>query len=247
MVIIVRNEESNIRDCLESVTWADEIIIVDSGSSDNTVNICKEYTNKISVSDWLGFGRQKNKALSLASESWILSIDADERVSSALQNEIQQTINRNSTSAGFYIPRSSSFCGRIMRYSGWSPDYVLRLFRRDQGRFSDDMVHEKVLLQGSSGTLKHPLLHYPMKTPEQAIEKMNLYTSLYAESRFNAGTNSSLGKAVVRGLWTFFRCYILQRGFLDGAEGFMLAISNAEGTYYKYAKLAQLNRMERKK
>jgi glycosyltransferase involved in cell wall biosynthesis len=243
VIIITRDEEKNIKDCLESLTWADEIIVVDSGSSDDTIEICKSYTDNVTLSDWSGFGRQKNKALDLATSEWVLSIDADERVNPALQREIKSRIADANAADAFYIPRRSSYCGRMMRHSGWYPDYVLRLFRRQQGRFSDDLVHEKVLTSAKVEKLANPLMHYPMDTFEQAIDKMNLYSTLAARDQFDAGKNSSLFKAMSRGLWTFIRVYFLKRGFLDGPQGFMLAISNAGGTYYKYVKLARLIRI----
>jgi len=239
-IIITRDEEKNIKDCLESLTWANEIIVVDSGSSDNTVEISRSYTENVQFSEWSGFGRQKNKALDLATCEWVLSIDADERVDPALQREIESKIADSTAADAYYIPRRSSYCGRMMRHSGWNPDYVLRLFRRQHGRFSDDLVHEKVLIDTRVSKLANPILHYPMDTFEQAIDKMNLYSTLAAQDQFEAGKSSSLIKAISRGLWTFIRVYFLKRGFLDGPQGFMLAISNAGGTYYKYVKLARL-------
>lgn len=243
VIVITRDEEENIGLCLDSVSWADEIVVVDSGSVDKTVEICKAYTDNVTESDWAGFGPQKNKALDLATNEWVLSIDADERLDRALQLEIQRCIADPQSRDAFYIPRRSSYCGRLMRHSGWYPDYVLRLFRRKAGRFSEDLVHERVIVEKKPGKLINPLLHYPMDTFEKAIDKMNLYSTLASQNQFNAGKTSSLVKALSRGLWTFIRVYFLKRGFLDGPQGLMLAISNAGGTYYKYVKLARLNRI----
>ena len=219
--------------------------MVDSGSTDDTVKICAEYGCKVSSSEWSGFGPQKNKALQLASHPWVLSIDADERVSDALQEEILRVIRQSDVADGFLIPRKSSYCGRVMEHSGWAPDYVLRLFKRDRGKFSADLVHERVLIDEKPGRLKHPIIHYPMETFEQVIEKLNLYSSLAAKEKFELGEKGSLTKAISRGLWTFIRTYFLKLGVLDGRQGFMLSLSNASGTYYKYVKLARLQSEDR--
>ena len=249
-IIITKNESNNIRRCLNSIDWADEIIIVDSGSEDGTLDICEEFNCRIEKSDWSGFGPQKNKALNLASGDWILSIDADEEVTPALQTEIQSLLSEHNTDSAWEINRKSNYCGKFMNHSGWSPDFVLRLFKKNAGRFSDDLVHEQILIDNPNLTisrLESSLLHYPMPGFEQAIEKMNLYSTLAAQDKYKRGERSSLLKAITRGFWTFFRVLILQRGFLDGKHGFMLAISNAGGTYYKYVKLAHLTDTQQEK
>ena len=246
-ILITNNEENNISECLASVAWADEIIVVDSGSIDNTVTLCRKYTDKILVTkDWPGFGPQKNRALDRATCEWVLSIDADERVTNALKAEIKQAIVDGKASA-FRIPRQSRYCGRWIKHSGWSPDYVIRLFRRDSARFSDDIVHEKVeVLQGKLGTLKTPLKHYSFNSLEEVLNKTNSYSSANALKSYQRGKTSSLSKAIFHGFWAFFRTYILRAGFLDGREGFILAISNAEGTYYRYLKLMYLQEQNAK-
>lgn len=241
VIIITRNEENHISECLASVAWCDEIIVVDSGSTDNTIALCQSFTDKVFViDDWLGFGCQKNRALAKATNEWVLSIDADERVTEALQQEMKQAIH-DSTETAFRIPRQSRYCGRWIKHSGWVPDYVIRLFRRDCARFSDDIIHEKVqILQGDIGTLKTPLLHYSFQSLEEVLDKINIYSSANAQKHYVQGKKSSLTKAIFHGLWAFVRTYVLQAGFLDGREGFMLAVSNAEGTYYRYLKLMYL-------
>lgn len=238
VIIICKNEEHHIRECLESVAWADEIIVLDSGSSDQTVSICKEFTDNVEVTDWPGFGAQKNRALAKATHPWVLSIDADERITESSKQEILQTLTGNTPLEGFHLPRSSNFCGRFMRHSGWYPDYVLRLFRREKAQFTNDVVHERVICSGETGHLSQPIMHYTYDSLDQAIEKANLYSTLGAEKLFAEGKRSSLSKAMGKGLWAFIRTYILRKGFLDGKHGFMLAMVNAEATYYKYAKLA---------
>lgn len=245
VIVITKNEAQNIDDCLASVNWADEIIVVDSGSTDGTVDICKKYTDKIFVTDWPGFGPQKNRALEKATQPWVLSLDADERVTDQLREEIVNAIASGSANTGYDVPRKSTYCGRFMARSGWYPDYVLRLFRRDCGRFSDDAVHEKVIVEGSTGRLTTPLLHYSFDNLEQVLHKVDHYSSLAARQLFERGRQATLATAIFKGMWSFIRSYFLKLGFLDGREGLMLAISNAEGTYYKYAKLMLLCKQAR--
>ncbi|OAI29130.1 MULTISPECIES: glycosyltransferase family 2 protein [Methylomonas] len=244
VIVITKNEAGHIGRCLASVAWADEIVVLDSGSSDDTVAIARQFTDQVFVTDWPGFGPQKQRALDKASGDWILSLDADEEVGPALAEEIQQAIRQNAIQ-GFEIPRLSSYCGRPIKHSGWWPDYVLRLFRRDAGRFSNEVVHERVEVQGPIGRLNQPLLHEAFVDPEEVLHKINSYSTLGAEKLFKAGARASLGRAIAKGLWTFFRGYVLKAGFLDGPQGLMLAISNAEGTYYKYLKLRELHRLHR--
>jgi glycosyltransferase involved in cell wall biosynthesis len=242
VIIITKNEAHQILDCLASVAFATEIIVIDAHSTDETVALCRTVTDKIYITDdWQGFGVQKNRALAKASGEWVLSIDADERVSPALQREIQQTIT-TSTYTAFRFPRQSCYCGRWLKHGGWFPDYVIRLFRRDSAHFSNDLVHEKVLVTaGKLGTLTTPLLHYSFASLEEVVEKMNRYSTANAQKFLAQGQRSSLTQALIHGIWAFVRTYLLKAGFLDGREGFMLAISNAEGTYYRYLKLMYLN------
>jgi glycosyltransferase involved in cell wall biosynthesis len=235
VIIITKNEAINIRECLESVKWADEIIVVDSGSTDDTVAICREYTQHVYVHDWPGFGMQKNRALGYASKGWVLSLDADERVTPELRSEIENTL-RDGNALGYEIPRLSSFCGRYMRHSGWYPDYVTRLFQQNKGEFTNDLVHERVIINGTVGRLIHNLLHESFRDLDQLLAKMNHYSSAGAEMLGHKGRDATLTQAITHGLWAFVRSYLLRAGFLDGREGFMLAVSTAEGTYYRYAK-----------
>lgn len=239
VIVITKNEAQHIGRCLASLAWADEIIVLDSGSDDDTVAICRQFTEKVFVTDWPGFGPQKQRALEKAGHDWVLSIDADEEVSEALRTEIEQAI-RQSDVQGFEIPRLSSYCGKQIKHADWWPDHVLRLFRREAGRFSDDVVHERVQLTGNIKQLRNPLLHEAFVDPEEVLRKLNNYSSLGAEKLFAQGKTASLGLAIVKGLWNFFRTYFIKTAILDGAEGLMLAISNAEGSYYKYLKLRGL-------
>jgi glycosyltransferase involved in cell wall biosynthesis len=234
-IIITRNEAANIVACLDSVAFCDEIIVVDGGSDDDTVALAQAKGARVSKRDWTGFGAQKNAALSLATGDWVLSIDADERVSEALAREIQAAVAKGDVD-GYELPRLSSFLGREMRHSGWYPDYVPRLFQRGRARFSDDLVHERVICDGRVARLSGTLHHRPVVRLEDALRRADGYSTASAAMIVKSGRRVSFASGITHGLWTFFRTYVLQRGFLDGREGFLLAVANAEGTYYRYMK-----------
>jgi glycosyltransferase involved in cell wall biosynthesis len=238
VILITKNEEANLKDCLESVSFANEIIVVDSQSSDKTQEIAQSFGAKLEITtDWPGFGPQKNRALNLATQEWVLSIDADERVTPALKEEILKVISWKESANCYAIPRSSWYCGRFMKHSGWYPDYVDRLFKRGTAKFSDHLVHERLLPEGPVGQLQNHFLHYSFRDFSQVLKKIDAYSTASAEQAYLKGKRSSVGKAVGHGLWAFFRTYVLRLGFLDGAQGLALAISNAEGTYYRYIKI----------
>lgn len=245
VIVITRDEAENIGACLESVAWADEIIVVDSGSTDDTVAICKQWGAQVYEHAWPGFGIQKNRALSYASSDWVLSLDADERVTPELRAEIESAIKVEFAPDAYVMPRLSNYCGRFMRHSGWYPDTVPRLFKRGRAHFSDDLVHERLIVGGITGALKSPLMHYAFDDLEEVLRKVNHYSTAGAQMMQQRGRQASLMGAVLRGLWSFMRTYVLRAGFLDGREGFMLAVSNAEGTYYRYLKLMLLNKKGR--
>ncbi len=244
VILIARNEEASIGRALRSVAWADETIVVDSGSTDRTVAIARELGAKVVVTpDWPGFGPQKNRALELATGDWVLSLDADEWLTAASAEEIRRVMATGAAGAVAYrMPRRSSFCGRFMRHSGWWPDYVVRLFRRGSARFSDDIVHERVNVDGALGTLTEPILHETFVDLEDLVDKMNRYSTLTAQQLQQDGKTAGVAEALARALWAFIRTYVLRAGFLDGREGFMLALATAQGTYYRYVKLMQLTR-----
>ena len=238
VILITKNEEANLKECLESVSFADEIIVVDSQSSDKTQEIAKSFGAKLEITtDWPGFGPQKNRALNLATQDWVLSIDADERVTPELKKEILAVVSSKESLNCYAIPRSSWYCGRFMKHSGWYPDYVDRLFKRGTAKFSDHLVHERLLPEGTVGQLQNHFLHYSFKDFSQVLKKIDAYSTASAEQAYLKGKRSTVGKAVGHGLWAFFRTYVLRLGFLDGAQGLALAISNAEGTYYRYIKI----------
>lgn len=236
VIIITKNEAHNIRACLESVNWADEIIVVDSGSNDGTPDVCRKLGAKVYTHDWPGYGAQKNRALGYASGDWVLSLDADERVTPELHAQLIRAM-RETGKEGFYMPRLSQFCGQFIRHSGWYPDHVLRLFKRASGRFSDDLVHESVILQGRSGRLSSPLLHYSYLTGADVERKVEQYSSAAARQMFDKGKTAIRADAPIRAAWAFFRTYCLRLGFLDGTAGFNIARMNARTTYLKYEKL----------
>lgn len=242
VTVITKNEAHNIEACLRSVAFADEVIVLDSGSTDATVNLAVSMGAKVSErTDWEGFGIQKNRALALATSEWVLSIDADERLPPDLQEEIRAVMKDPQFDA-YSLPRLSSYCGQYMRHSGWQPDRITRLFRRHAARFSEDPVHEKVLFAGGVGRLNSQLLHESFIDLEAVLEKTNRYSTAGAQSLFKRGKSASVGKALGHGMWAFVRTYFLRLGFLDGRLGLVLAISNAEGTYYRYLKLWLLHR-----
>jgi len=245
VILITKNEAANIRECLKSVSWADEIIVVDSGSTDDTASIAHEMGAQVHVhTDWPGFGPQKNRALSYASKDWVLSIDADERVTDKLRSEIELAM-RKTTYEGYYCPRLSQFCGKFIYHSGWYPDYVLRLFKRKVGKFSDSLVHESVLLTGSTAKLKTPLLHYSYLTAADVERKVEHYSTAAAQQMLQSGKKSCQVSAALSGGWAFMRTYLLRLGVLDGSAGWNIACMNARTTYLKYRKLEALRAAKR--
>ena len=237
-ILITHNEAHNLPACLGSLTgWVDEIVIVDNGSTDDTVAVAQHHGARVvRVADWPGFGRQKNRALDAAQCDWVLSIDADERVSSELAKAIQHAVQQD-VACAYNLPRVSWYCGRFMRHSGWYPDPVLRLFKRGRARFTDDLVHERLVPQDPIQTLNGHLLHYSFTDFSQVLTKVDRYSTASAQQMYERGRRARFIEAPVRGLWAFFRTYVLKAGFLDGPQGLALAVSNAQGTYYRYLKL----------
>lgn len=234
-IVITKDEAAKIGACLDSLAFCDERIVVDGGSTDETVDIARAKGARVEHHDWEGFGPQKNYALSLATGDWVLSIDADETVSPALAAEIERTI-ATPTADAYEFPRLSMFCGRAMYHSAWYPDYVLRLFRRGTARFTDDSVHERVVPQGPVARLTAHLDHTPVERIEQALARMDRYSTLAAEAMVKQGQRVWFLSGIFHGYWAFIRLYFLRLGFLDGKQGFLLAVATAEGSYYKYMK-----------
>lgn len=241
LIVITKNEAHNIERCIKSAqNLVCEIIVFDSGSTDGTQQICRNLGAKVFETDWPGDGPQKNRALDKACGEWVLCLDADECLSTELRDEIfteLQSQDMRQTATAFSIPRSSMFCNQFMRHSGWWPDRIIRLFKNGEARFSEPRTHATVITNGPIKKLKNPIIHYAITDISQALEKMNSYSTSGAIALKELNMQSSLLKSLMKGFWTFFRTYILRLGFLDGKRGLMLAIVNAEGTYYKYLKL----------
>ena len=240
IALITFNEVARLPACLASVAFADEVVVVDNGSTDGTVELARSLGARVlQTPDWPGFGPQKNRAVDMATGDWVLSIDADEQVTPELRAQILATIAKGGADGcvAYNISRRSNYCGQYMRHSGLYPDRVLRLFRRGHARFSDHAVHESLHADGKVGLLEGDLLHQSFADFESVLDKVNRYSSASAKALAARGKRGSLGKALAHGWWAFFRTYVLKRGFLDGQLGLALAISNAEGTYYRYLKL----------
>ncbi|HHF7374237.1 glycosyltransferase family 2 protein [Legionella bozemanae] len=233
VIIITKNEERNIRKCLESVRFADEIIVLDSGSTDKTVAIAKEYTEHVFSTDWPGYGAQKQRALSKAQGDWVLNLDADESVSEELQREILEAMASDSADA-FRIAIQMYFYNQPLKYSS-SPKRHARLFKRANAYFSSDIVHEKIVLpeEARIGKIKSTIMHHSFKDVSHVLYKMNKYSSYSAKTYILNKKKTSFIKTLASTSWMFFRCYILQRGFLDGRIGFLFAVFNAQGTFYR--------------
>ncbi|HEY7750663.1 MAG TPA: glycosyltransferase family 2 protein [Ignavibacteriaceae bacterium] len=241
-VIITYNEELNIRRCLEALTWCDEIVVVDSGSKDETVKICKEFNCKIHQKDFKGFGEQKRFVVSLANNNWVLNIDADEVVTDNLKNEILSELSKPEIEfAGFHLPRSLYFLGKRFKYGKESKEYYLRLFNKMSGHFSEDKVHEKVVINGRTKKLENELAHHSYTTIHHYFEKFNSYTSKSAQELFEKGRNKSLTVTFISFPVYFLKNYLINGNILNGIEGFLWALFSSFYPVVKYAKLWTLN------
>jgi len=239
LIVITKNEEASIGRCLRSAAFADEMVVVDNGSTDKTVEIARAFGARvIEAPDWPGFGPQKNRALDAATGDWVLSLDADEWVEPSLAGEIRAVLVCSDAADGYKIPRSSRFCGRVVRHCGWSPDYVLRLFRRERGRFSDDKVHEHVDVEGRIVRLKNPIEHDSITDFVDAEDKIERYAAAAATALKAKGKTASPLKARVRGLGAFLRTYIWRLGFLDGKTGWQVADYNRRYTFEKWKRVS---------
>ena len=234
VTVITKNEAGNIEDCLRSVAWAQEIVVVDQFSSDGTADMAKGLGARVYQESWKGFALQKNSAVEKAMGDWILSLDADERITGPLKEEIEETIGRKDAFHGYFIGRKNFFSGQWIRHGGWYPDYCLRLFKRGSGRFEERAVHEKVLVQGPTGYLKNPMEHYTYRSVADYLLRMERYSRLAAEEISGKGRWSRWHTLTLRPPVTFLNMYLLQRGFLDGTKGFFLAVSYAYYTFLKY-------------
>lgn len=241
-IVIVYNEEKNIRRCLESLSWTDEIVVVDSYSQDRTKEIASSLTDKIFDVKWEGFGKKKEFAREKTSYDWVLSVDADEVISDKLKEEIKKTIEKDEASDGYYIPRLSNFLGKWIKHSGWYPDYILRLFKKNKARFDQSLLHEKVILDGEVGFLKNEILHYTDPDIHHYLSKLDKYTTLGAEKLFQEGKSTTLFDLILRPPAIFLKMFIASIGFLDGWHGFLLACFSSFHVFVKYSKLWHLKK-----
>jgi glycosyltransferase involved in cell wall biosynthesis len=241
--IICYNETRNIRRCLDSITWADEIIVVDSLSNDDTTEITRQYTTSLFQRSWTGYADQKNFALSKAQGNWVLSLDADEAVSPALREEILDEIAKPEAKDGYRIPRRSFYQGRWITHSGFYPDRQLRLFRRKKGRWVGRRVHERVEIKGRIGGLKNDLLHYPYKgVISGQLQTVDNFSGLIAEDMYENGKRFRLILLLFRPLFKFIEVYLLKKGFLDGLPGLIIAVTSAYALFVRYVKIRELEK-----
>lgn len=240
IALIVKNESSNLAECLKDLDWADEIVILDSGSTDNTKEISEQFGAKFFVNDsWLGFGKQRQIAQSYATCDWIFWIDADERITPELQQQILSTIKENRQNTVYSVPRLSWAFGRFIRHCGWYPDRVLRLYPTHLTHYDDSLVHEKVVINEGIKVkkLSGDLLHYTYKDLEHYLVKSAGYAAAWADQRISQGRSSSIFQGITHAIACFVKMYILKAGFLDGKQGFLLSLLSSHSTFVKYADL----------
>jgi glycosyltransferase involved in cell wall biosynthesis len=241
-VIIALNEEKNIAACLESLSWADEIVVVDSGSADGTQEIARRYTDRVFDVPWAGFGPQKQAAVDRASHDVVFNIDCDERVTAELAEEISRVLSGPSLAAAYTVPRRTFLGGKEIRHCGWHPDRTTRLFDRRHARFSDDLVHERVEVVGQGRELRHPLLHYAFSGIGDIVAKLNRYGDLSARQMFERGRRCGIVDLTLRPAYAFLKTYLLRLGFLDGVEGLVISATTSWLVFLKYARLRELAR-----
>ena len=241
-VVIAFNEERRIVECLESLSFADEIVVVDSGSTDGTIAAARRFTDKVHAVAWKGFGLQKQAAVDFAAHDAVLSVDCDERVTPELAGEIRSILSGEAMLAGYSVPRRTFLGKKEIRHCGWYPDRTVRFFDRTRARFSDDIVHERVVVSGETGALRHHLLHFSFDGFADILRKMDGYTDLSARKMFEEGRRCGLSDLTARPALAFLKTYVLRLGFLDGVEGFEVAAAAALHVFAKYAKLRDLSR-----
>ncbi len=242
--IITKNEEANLVDCLESLAWVDEIVVLDCGSGDKTVEIARRYTDKVFVEAWRGQGHQKNRAVELARGPWIFSIDADERATPELAREIGEAI-RGGGAKAYAMRRKNFYKDQWINHCGWWPDWVKRVFRKGEAQFSADVIHDSLQISGAVGKLKHPLVHYSFRAPEDFLNRAYWYAYNQAKELHTHGRRASAWTAVSHALYAFFQTYLLRLGVLNGAAGLLISVSNGVGVFYRYMILRHLNMAKR--
>lgn len=246
VVIISKNEAERIEECLQSVSWADEIVVVDSGSTDDTCEIASRYTDRVHFVPWRGFGLQKQASVDLASHDWILNVDCDERVSMELATEICRILALTTPNAAYSVPRRTFLGHKEIRHCGWYPDRTVRLFDRTKAHYSDNLVHERVVTESAIAPCSEHLIHYSFTGLSPLLVKLDHYSDLSARQMFDQGRCCSLFDLTVRPLFAFFKTYLLKAGILDGVEGLEISVTTAMLTFAKYTKLRELNRVTTK-
>ena len=241
VTVITRNESAHIAAALESVAWANEIIVVDSESTDDTVAIAKRYTDHVVVRPWPGYLEQKNYAASLATGDWILSLDADERVTPELAGEIKALLATEPASQAYRMPRVAFHLGRWIRTTDWYPDFQLRLFDRRRGRWTGNYVHETVTVDGHVGSLAGELQHYPFRNISEHLVTIDRYTTLAAKQMYESGRRASVTDLLFQGPLAFLRNYVAKSGASDGAVGLVISVMNAYYVFLKFAKLWEMH------
>jgi glycosyltransferase involved in cell wall biosynthesis len=242
VTVIALNQEANIGPCLESVRFADEIVVVDTGSTDRTVERAQTFTDRVMTAAWQGFAGTKNFALDQARGDWVFSLDTDERVPPALGEEILAVLRADGPQSGYRVPRKNYFGGRWIKRLGWYPDYTLRLFRRDRGRFREREVHEEVEVAGPVGTLRTPLEHYSYNDLREYAARQERYARLAAREMAARGRRPLPGETCWRPFFTFLRLYFLKQGFLEGSLGMTLALQGSRYNFLKYHYLREISR-----
>lgn len=244
VAVITQNEAENLPDCLKSVAFAEQIVVVDSGSSDNTVEIARSFGCEVFLEPWRGgFGAQKQCALDQCRHPWILVLDADERIPPETALIIKDIVARNSPmAAGYSFPRKNFFQGRWIKHAGWWPDRIIRLFQKDLGRMTEAIVHEAIRVNGPVKALDVPIEHYTESRLSALLLKIDKYSTLGAQEAYTAGRRATAWTAMLRACVTFLQDYLLRLGILDGPQGLTLAMTDAVNKYFKYAKLAELCR-----
>jgi glycosyltransferase involved in cell wall biosynthesis len=245
VTIITYNEEKNIRECLDSVRWADEIVVLDSHSTDRTEGICKEYTDKIFQNEWLGYGRQKNLCAERAENDWIFNVDADEVVTPELKAELMEFLSSSPPFSAYLMPRRNYFGDRWIRYGGWYPDYIVRVYNKRKARFNHSDVHESVQVSDRPGILRGTIKHYTYNNLRDYISRQNRYSSLSAEDMAREGRGVYWYDLSLRPIFAFIKIYVLRMGFREGGLGFILSIGHSFYTFLKYAKLWEIKRVKR--
>src|SRR5881296_2711692 len=236
--VIAYNDEPNMRACLESVTWADELIVVDSHSTDATEKISREFTDKVFQHEFKGFGQLRNEAVAHATHDWVFSLDTDERATPEIRDEIRQTLERGPEADAYFVPRRNYFLGRWIRHCGWYPDYRQpQFFNKHQLRYRDDLVHESFDVMGRADYLRGHVLQYPFRDLSEYLRKMSRYSTLMAEQMHQRGQKFHAHQLVTHPVFTFIKMYGLRQGFRDGMPGLILSLLYAYYTFVKYAKL----------